>query len=69
MPAAELLAGRGIGANYRRTGEIFNLENGVKLVVFERIRPLDDQDIAALQARWRSARQNIIAGTRAASGN
>jgi len=53
-----MLAGVGIGANYRRSGEIFALERGVKLIVFERIRPLDDGDIAALQARWRSARED-----------
>jgi hypothetical protein len=29
----------------------------VKLVVFERLRPLDDGDIAALQARWRAKRE------------
>ena len=40
-----------------------------ELVAFERIRPLDDQDIAGLQARWRSARENMKTGTRAAGGN
>jgi hypothetical protein len=57
LPAGEMLAGTGIGANYRRSGEVFNLEKGVKLVVFERLRPLDDGDIAALQARWRAKRE------------
>jgi hypothetical protein len=55
VPASEMLAGEGIGANYRRSGESFDLEKGVKLVVFDRVRPLDDADIAALQARWRAA--------------
>jgi hypothetical protein len=66
LPASEMLSGVGIGASYRRNGEVFNLEKGVKLVVFERIRHLDDDDIAALQARWRAARgQNasILRGT------
>ena len=69
LPASEMLAGVGIGANYRRSGEVFNLEKGVKLVVFERVRPLDDQDIAALQARWRSARERIVAGLRGTSSD
>jgi hypothetical protein len=64
IPASEMLAGVGIGANYRRSGEVFNLEKGVKLVVFERIRPLDDQDIAALQERWRATREKNAAGLR-----
>jgi hypothetical protein len=61
VPASEMLAGVGIGAKYRRSGEAFVLEKGVKLVVFERIRPLDDGDIAALQARWRAAREGKTA--------
>jgi hypothetical protein len=61
VPASEMLAGAGIGANYRRNGEIFHLEKGVKLVVFDRVRPLDDADIAALQARWRVARGDSAA--------
>jgi hypothetical protein len=64
VPASEMLAGVGIGANYRRSGEVFNLENGVKLVVFERIRPLTDADIAALQARWRETRATDVAKLR-----
>jgi hypothetical protein len=55
VPSREMLAGQGIGAKYRRTGEVFHLEKGVSAVVFERIAPLDDADIAALQARWRAA--------------
>jgi hypothetical protein len=55
-PSREMLSGQGIGAKFRRTGEIFHLENGVSAVVFERLAPLDDADIAALQARWRAAR-------------
>ena len=50
-----MLTGQGIGAKFRRTGEVFRLENGVSAVVFERLTPLDDADIAALQARWRAA--------------
>lgn len=68
VPASEMLAGVGIGANYRRTGEAFALEKGVKLVVFERIRPLGDEDIAALQARWRDAREKN-AGLRGTSSD
>jgi hypothetical protein len=55
-PSREMLSGQGIAAKFRRTGEIFHLENGVSAVVFERLAPLDDADIAALQARWRAAR-------------
>jgi hypothetical protein len=55
-PSREMLSGQGIGAKFRRTGEIFHLEKGVSAVVFERLAPLDDADIAALQARWRAAR-------------
>ena len=53
VPSREMLTGQGIGAKFRRTGEIFHLENGVSAVVFERLALLDDADIAALQARWR----------------
>jgi hypothetical protein len=56
VPSREMLSGQGIGAKFRRTGEVFHLENGVSAVVFERLAPLDDADIAALQARWRAAR-------------
>jgi hypothetical protein len=59
VPSREMLAGQGVGAKFRRTGEIFHLENGVSAVVFERLAPLDDSDIAALQARWRAARQAL----------
>jgi hypothetical protein len=56
VPSREMLAGQGIGAKFRRTGEVFHLEKGVSAIVFERLAPLDDADIAALQARWRAAR-------------
>jgi hypothetical protein len=56
VPSREMLAGQGIGAKFRRTGEVFHLEKGVSAVVFERLAPLDDADIAALQARWAAAR-------------
>jgi hypothetical protein len=59
VPSREMLTGRGIGAKFRRTGEIFHLENGVSAVVFERLALLDDADIAALQARWRAAREKL----------
>ena len=55
VPSRQMLAGQGIGAKSRRTGEVFDLEKGVSAVVFERIAPLDDADIAALRARWRTA--------------
>jgi hypothetical protein len=56
VPSREMLTGQGIGANFHRTGEVFHLEQGVSAVVFERSAPLEDSDIAALQARWRAAR-------------
>jgi hypothetical protein len=56
VPSREMLTGQGIGAKFRRTGEVFHLEKGVSAVVFERLAPLTDSDIAALQARWRAAR-------------
>jgi hypothetical protein len=58
-PSREMLTGQGIGAKFRRTGEIFRLENGVSAVVFERLATLDDSDIAALQTRWRAARAGL----------
>jgi hypothetical protein len=56
VPSHEMLEGQGIGAKFRRTGEVFHLEKGVSGVVFEPIEPLDDADIAALHERWRAAR-------------
>ena len=56
VPSREMLTGQGIGARFRRTGEVFHLEHGVNAVVFERVAPLDDSDIAALDARWGAAR-------------
>ncbi|MGB7975884.1 MAG: hypothetical protein WCF81_16395, partial [Roseiarcus sp.] len=56
VPSREMLTGQGIGAKFRRTGEVFHLEKDVSAIVFERRAPLDDADIAALQARWRAAR-------------
>jgi hypothetical protein len=69
VPASEMLAGIGIGASYRRSGEVFSLEKGVKLVVFERVLPLEDSDIAALQARWRAAREKNAARLRGTSAD
>jgi hypothetical protein len=56
VPSREMLTGQGIGAKFRRTGEVFHLEKRVSAIVFERLAPLDDADIAALQGRWRAAR-------------
>jgi hypothetical protein len=56
LPSREMLTGQGIGAKFRRTGEVFRLAKGVSAVVFERVAPLDDADIASLEARWRAAR-------------
>jgi hypothetical protein len=59
VPSREMLAGEGIGAHYRRTGEIFHLQNGVDAVVFAQTSPLDDADMAALADRWRAARARV----------
>jgi hypothetical protein len=59
VPSREMLTGRGMGGKFRRTGEVFHLEKGVSAVVFKRIAPLDDSDIAGLQARWRAARETL----------
>jgi hypothetical protein len=59
VPSREMLTGQGIGAKFRRTGEVFHLEKGVSAVVFERTGPLDDSDIAGLQARWCAAREKL----------
>ena len=64
VPASEMLTGEGIGARFRRTGETFALENGVSVIVFARIAPLDDDDIAALRARWSDARMGAVVGLR-----
>jgi hypothetical protein len=56
LPSREMLEGVGVGAHYRRTGEVFRLEHGVKAVVFEQTWPLTDADMAALAGRWRAAR-------------
>ncbi|HYA71766.1 MAG TPA: hypothetical protein VEF36_01280 [Roseiarcus sp.] len=68
VPSQEMLAGEGIGAHYRRTGEVFHLEKGVSAVVFERTTPLDDADMAALADRWRAARARLATGLRGAVG-
>ena len=65
VPWHEMLTGQGIGAKFRRTGEVFHLEKGVSAVVFERLAPLDNSDIAALQARWQAARAALGFGERA----
>ena len=59
LPSREMLDGVGIGAHYRRTGEVFHLEHGVNAVVFEQTTPLTDADMAALARRWRAARAEI----------
>ncbi len=59
VPSREMLTGEGIGAKFRPTGEVFHLKNGVSAVVFERIAPLEDADIAALRERWRAARASL----------
>jgi len=62
LPSSEMLEGIGIGAHYRRTGEVFHLEHGVSAVVFEQISPLTDENMAALAERWRAARAEVEAG-------
>ncbi len=66
VPSREMLLGIGIGAHYRRTGDVFYLEKGVSAVVFERVAPLDDSDMAALADRWRAARERVATGLRGA---
>ena len=56
VPATEMLAGTGLGEKFRRTGEVFKLENAMTAVVFERVAPIEASDVAALQERWRRAR-------------
>jgi len=55
VPSREVLTGEGIGAKFRRTGEVFHLEKGVNAIVFERIAPIEDADIARLRERWSAA--------------
>jgi hypothetical protein len=64
VPSREMLIGQGIGEKYRRTGEVFHLEKGVSAIVFERLAPLDDADIAALEDRWSAARAGPGSGER-----
>ena len=59
IPSREILTGEGIGAKFRRAGEVFHLENGVSAVVFERVEALDDSDIEALRERWLAARAKL----------
>ena len=68
VPSREMLSGEGIGAHYRRTGEVFHLEKGVNVVVFAQTTPLDDADMAALADRWRGARARVVAGLRGEIG-
>ena len=56
VPSREMLRGQGIGAKFRRAGEVFHLEKGVSAIVFERLAPLDDSDFAGLEARWQASR-------------
>jgi hypothetical protein len=65
VPSREMLTGQGIGAKFHPTGEVFHLEKGVSAIVFERLAPLDDSDIAALLVRWRAARAASGLGERA----
>ena len=66
LPSAEALSGEGIGAYYKRTGEVFHLQNGVDVVVMRRAAPVGDEAIAALRERWRAAPRSDAA-RRAAS--
>ncbi len=61
LPSQEMLDGVGIGAHYRRTREAFQLEHGVRAIVFEQIDALTDADMAALAERWRAARARVRA--------
>ncbi len=56
LPSQEMLTGVGIGAHYRRMGEVFHLEHGVSAVAFEQTSMLTDADMDALADRWRAAR-------------
>ena len=63
LPSREMLEGIGIGAHYRRTGEVFHLEHGVRAVVFQQTSPLSEADMAALAERWRAARAQVARGS------
>ena len=68
IPATEMLTGQGIGAKFKRSGETFALENGVKVIVFERTEAITNEDIAALAARWRETRLKNGVGLRGTDG-
>ena len=67
IPAREILSGQGLGMKFRRTGDAFNLIDGVKLIAFERTSQVTDTDISELVARWRAAPRGDVA-RRAAKG-
>lgn len=52
-PAAELQAGTGIGAAFRLAPERFELDGGVTVLLYERLRPTTPADVAELSAALR----------------
>lgn len=53
VPAAQILAGTGIGAAFRRSPERFQLEGGVTVLLYDRLRPSTPAEIEALSAELR----------------
>ena len=66
VPSREMLTGQGVGAKFRRAGEVFHLEKGVSAVVFERWPRSTTPTLRAANALARRAQEARLRRGRAA---
>jgi hypothetical protein len=55
FPAASFIEGTDVALAYRRSPETFELDGGVRALVFERVRPIASDEVEELSARLRDA--------------
>lgn len=55
FPAVSFLEGTDVARAYRRSPETFELEGGVRTLVFEQVRPIDSGEVEELSTRFRDA--------------
>ena len=65
LVAEAVLQGRGIGSAFQRAGPVFQLRNGVKVVPFKRIRPVEDAEYQSLREEFFNSKGDEAAQYRA----
>jgi hypothetical protein len=68
IPAREILSGQGIGVAYRKLDDEFSLDHGVKVYIYERVRPLEPAAEARFWDEFTALYPNLVKGFPRAPG-